>query len=82
MVVITTFGALRQFIKEEVERNMRWTAGFGGGGLGQAANHASSPYEPLPGLGTPDDELLDDKENTINGKEEKKVQLGAREEDE
>ena len=44
-----TLGALRKIIKEEVERNLRYTAGFFGGSLSQPRK--GIVYKPLPGLG-------------------------------
>ena len=40
---------LRRIIREEVERNMLWTAGMVGGNLNQPRKGIN--YMPLPGLG-------------------------------
>lgn len=45
-----TLGDLRQIIFEEVQRNMRWTAGFGGS-AGIAGRGRGSIEQPPPGLG-------------------------------
>jgi hypothetical protein len=54
---------LKQFIKEEVERNMRWTAGiFGGGNIGKSRK---GTVVPPPGLGEDPEETEEQ-----NGKKE------------
>jgi len=50
-----TIGELRQAIREELERNLRWTAGFFGGNLSQP----STVHMPLPGLGATTEEEND-----------------------
>ena len=45
-------GTLRRIIREEVERNMRWTAGMVGGGNTDVGERTESP--PW-GLGTPEE---------------------------
>lgn len=66
---------LRQIIHEEVQRNVRWSAGFGGSSMGGNGESKRSSA-PFPNLGTPEDE----EEITTNGKErqEKPTQVGAR----
>jgi hypothetical protein len=54
---------LKDFIKEEVERNLRWSAGFyGGGNIGKGRKGS---IVPPPGLGS-EKEQTDEK----NGKKE------------
>ena len=62
---------LRRFIKEEVERNNRWMAGFFMDGGSGAAD--GGPNEPPPGLGDERDELDDNDYG-----EQQKSQPGAR----
>ncbi len=52
--MLVTLNELRAIIKDEVERNMRWLAGFYGGGGGNATGRGAA--EPPPGLGDEDGE--------------------------
>lgn len=69
-----TLRELRRIVKEEVDRNMRWSAGIdGGGGINVSRNASSGPF---PELG---DETADEDEVEIgSGKEQKRPQLGLR----
>jgi hypothetical protein len=72
-----TLKELRKMIREEVERNMRWSAGFFGGGI-DGAGHKGDPLlptgtNPLPGLGSEDEEETYGKEE-----QEELEQPGAR----
>jgi hypothetical protein len=63
---------LRQFIKEEVERNMRWMAGFfGGGNIGKSRK---GNIVPPPGLGL-ETEDNEETEEQNNGKEKQANQV-------
>lgn len=53
---------LRALVREEVERNMRWSAGFGPGGLGRG-NGRPAPLGPEPGLGGAEDDIDIEREN-------------------
>lgn len=69
-------GDLRKIIAEEVERNMRWSAGFGGiAGIG-GRGRGSAELPPL-GLG---DEGEEQEENQY-GKEQEKSQFAVRVDD-
>lgn len=75
-----SLGELRRWIREEVERNMRWSAGLMGSGGGAGHGDLTSlnrqqhaEVEPLPGLGPDGDE----KEDQIPDEQEKQ-QAGAR----
>lgn len=66
-----TVGELRQIIREEVERNMRWSAGFfTGGGISKGRK---GTVTPPPGLGS-------EEENKDYGEEQQEEpgQAGAR----
>lgn len=65
---------LRRIIREEVDRCVRWSAGFGPGGLG-SASHKYDAQNPLPGLG---DEEEEDYEKEETNREHVKTQIGAR----
>ena len=45
---------LRKIIREEVERNLRWSAGYFGGDLSQPSKGIN--YAPLQGLGSSTEE--------------------------
>jgi hypothetical protein len=61
---------LKQFIQEEVERNMRWTAGiFGGGNIGKSRK---GTVVPPPGLGEETEEQNGKKEQTHRVAEEQR----------
>jgi hypothetical protein len=72
---------LRKFIREEVERNMRFSAGFFSGGIGAASIHhgagSSDETVPPPGLG-PDTEEIDKEILDKNYGEQEKSQASAR----
>lgn len=63
---------LRKIIREEMERNLRWTAGIMAGGLGlNNPTTRGTDYRVPPGLGTeappglgPDDTETENEENT------------------
>ena len=58
-----TIRELRKIIREQVGRNVEWSAGFfGGGAISGAPNRGTAP----PGLGDEDSEIEKD-----NGKEDK-----------
>lgn len=69
-----TIVQLRKFIREEVERNCRWSAGLAPGGVGKG--NSSGRMGPInyvpPGLGSEEEEDLDGKE------QEEKSQIGAK----
>jgi hypothetical protein len=79
--VKTTIRELRKFIREEVSRNLQWSAGFFGGGLGGASSHhgagSATEQSPPPGLG-PDTEETDKEILDKNYGEQEKSQAGAR----
>ena len=60
-------GMLRTMIREEVERNVRWNAGFGINGMTDSCN-----VDPPPGLG----QTQEDEQETEHEKEE--AQIGRR----
>jgi hypothetical protein len=59
---------LRRIIREEVERNLRWTAGFFGGNLSQP----STLHTPLPGLG-----VTVEKDNDYNNREHEEEEIST-----
>ncbi len=60
-------GTLRRLVHEEVERNMRWSAGMAPGGVGHMGK-TTSPGNPLPGLGPEEsEEDLDAEPEYIEG---------------
>lgn len=71
-----TLAQLRKIIREEVDRNMRWSAGFGGqAGIGAGGDQPTNDLTPK--LGDPkDDDVNDEKEEY--GKEQQKTQFAAR----
>jgi hypothetical protein len=61
MVLRMRLGLLRKLISEEVERNMRWSAGMFSGGL--SGKGSGAVVAPPPGLG-------DDEKEEVDGEEE------------
>jgi len=80
--VTSTLALLRQLIREEllsdeVQRNMRWSAGFCGGGAGGSSTNSSKGLDaPPPGLG--DEEDQDEEQDDKYGKSQEKNQFAAR----
>jgi hypothetical protein len=70
-----TLRDLRRIIAEEVQRNMRWTAGFGGGMGASGRSHDGSEIRP-DHLG---DEETDQEESY--GKEQEEKQFAVRVDD-
>jgi hypothetical protein len=68
---------LRQIIREEVQRNMRWLAGFGGGMGASGRSHDGSELRPEH-LG---DESQAEEENLDYGKEQEEKQFTVRVDD-
>lgn len=68
-------GDLRRLVFEEVERNMRWSAGMVGGGLNSSRHGEAN--QPPPGLGLDDDER-DGPDGPEYGEEQTKQQAAVR----
>ena len=67
-MLVLTVKQLRKLIKEEVFRNLAWSAGFFGSGLNGASSNTSSGIATVPpGLG--------DEEENIENEEEKEQEL-------
>ncbi len=69
--MITTWGQLKKLLQEEVDKNSRWAAGFGEGGMA-----STSGVEPPPGLGSETDDC--DGVEIGCGKEQERPQIGLR----
>lgn len=67
--MIISICELRKLIREEVERNMRWSAGMFGGGLSKGTG--KGVIEPPPGLG-----------NETNSEEFDSLEYGKEEQEE
>lgn len=74
-VVITTWGQLKKLLQEEVDRNLRWSAGMVGGGM-NGAPPAANLVEPPPGLGSETDDC--DGLEIGCGEEQERPQIGLR----
>ena len=65
---------LRKLVSEEVDRLVRNSAGFVGGGMN--VSRAGTPVDPVPELGDETSTSSDLEDNS--GKEQKKSQIGLR----
>lgn len=71
-----TLGELRTWIREEVERNMRWSAGFFVGGGISGSDKGIVP--PPPGLGDEEEQDIDNSDYEEQQKNQPAVRVNDR----